>query len=180
MAEEIVKSLTSESDRGAFILAATSIEDTLEFALAKKMPVLATDNAARNELFGGQGTISAYSDKTLLAYALGIIDGRARKDIDLVRHIRNACAHSRLPLTMNTEALVEAVKAALGEQTLSALANHEPATLRIMFIVHCAELASYVATGRRRLPLEAFRDELRQQWEDEAKAAAEREPSQNK
>ena len=159
-AQEILADLHAESDRGAFILAATSVEDTLEWVLGARMSVLETDETARKEVFGAQGTISTYADKILIAYALGIIDREGRKQIDLVREIRNACAHSRRRLTMDTPTLVDAVKAAIGDDVLNAIKDHEPRTLRLAFISHCAALGAYIATGKRRSPLEVYADEV--------------------
>jgi len=154
--EAIVADLHKESDRGAIILAATSIEDTLENALGIRMKVLETDIEARTAVFGAEGTISTYSDKTLIAYALGIIDKKAKKQIDLVRYIRNACAHSRKPLSLEMPVLVDAVKAAIGEKTLKEMKDHKPMTLRAAFICHCTALAYYIASGQKKEPLEIF------------------------
>jgi hypothetical protein len=152
--KEIIADLNTESDRSAFILAATSIEDTIEWALLERMPVLAHDNQSRKRIFGAQGSLSTYADKILLAYALGMIDREGQGQIDLVREIRNTCAHSRRPLSMEIPVLVEAVKAAIGPEMLSIIKDHQPRTLRVTFIAHCSALAVYVATGKRRSLLE--------------------------
>lgn len=143
------KDLTTETDRGAFILAASSIEDALETKLRMLMVGIAADTEAQNQIFGINGSAGTYSEKILLAYALGSIDKRARKDIDLVREIRNACAHSRRRLTLETKALADTVKAALGTEALRRLKNHDPRTLRLAFISHCAILGHYVMTKKR-------------------------------
>jgi hypothetical protein len=153
---EIVIDFQNESDRGAIILAATSIEDMLENALGLRMKTLETDNEARAAVFGAEGTISTYSQKTLIAYALGIIDKKARKEIDLVRNIRNACAHSRKPLSLEIPVLVNAIHVAIGEKTLKIMKDHSPRSLKAAFICHCAALAYYVGTGQRKEPLEIF------------------------
>jgi len=48
-----------------------------------------------------------------MAYAMGIIDKAYRKKIDLIREIRNACAHARFPLSMEKQVLRDACKALL-------------------------------------------------------------------
>jgi hypothetical protein len=162
---EIVKDLRNESDRGAIILAATSIEDSLETALGMRMQALETDSKARTAIFGAEGTLSTYSDKTLLAYALGIIDRKGKKDIDLVRHIRNACAHSRQPLSLSMQVLTDAVKAAMGEELVAEAKDDRGLTLKAGFIVHCMILSHYVLTGTRSTPLEVLKDALKKQKE---------------
>jgi hypothetical protein len=161
MTADATDSLSTESDRGALILAATSIEDTLEWTLGMRMKPLETDISARKEIFGVDGILGTYSEKISMAYALGIIDKRGRNDIDLVREIRNACAHARLPITMEIPQVSIAVKAALGPDMLKDMKDNQPKTLRAGFICHCAALAAYVATGKRRSPLEVFGDIVR-------------------
>jgi hypothetical protein len=83
-ANATVEDLDKESDRGAIILAATSIEDTLEYAIGgRHMKVLETDAEARAAVFGAEGTISTYANKTLIAYALGLIDKKAARILTL-------------------------------------------------------------------------------------------------
>ncbi|MGB6306438.1 MAG: hypothetical protein WBF89_01505 [Steroidobacteraceae bacterium] len=147
--EAVVGDLDDESDRTAILVAATAIEDALEQALMQRMPALATDNDARVKVFGPEGTISTYSAKILIAYAIGILDRKARKEIDVVRHIRNACAHSRKSLSLQTPALADAIKGALGEDVVAKLRDQEPATLRRAFICHIAALIYQVLSGKR-------------------------------
>lgn len=152
--DDIVADLSAESDRGAIILAATSIEDTLEYALGMRMSALESDVTARGEVFGAHGCIGTYSAKILMAYAMGIIDKETRKVIDLVREIRNACAHSRRPITLQEPSLSTAVKVAIGEPMLSEIKDHEPHTLRLAFIVRCGQLAIRASIGKLQSPHE--------------------------
>jgi hypothetical protein len=154
--DAVVADFDNESDRGAIILAATSIEDSLEHALTRWMVALTADAdmEAKARIFGPEGIIGTYANKTWIAYALGIINKDARKEIDLVRHIRNACAHSRKPLSLQLPILAAAIKAAIGQKALDQLKDQEPRTLRTAFISHCAALSFYVITGRRLAPLE--------------------------
>ena len=79
------------------------------------MPVLYADSAARSDMLGDRGPISTYADKILMAYALGFIDKETRKRINIIREIRNACAHSRMPITLEVDALIAPMKVAIGE-----------------------------------------------------------------
>lgn len=161
MAESVLAELRDESDRGAVILAATSIEDMLEFSIGLRMTPLETDATARAEVFGARGTLSSYANKTLIAYALGIIDKSTKKEIDLIREIRNACAHSRLPISFKVRQLQDAAKAVIGKDLLKEIKDHEPQTLRTAFIIQCSLIAKYIGTGQRQTPLEAYEEEMR-------------------
>jgi hypothetical protein len=95
-----VVDLSEESDRGALMLAATGTEDMLEFEILKHMPTLLVDEAARKQMFEQDGPIATFSRKIAIAYALGILDKEYRAKADLIREIRNACAHSRKPISL--------------------------------------------------------------------------------
>jgi DNA-binding MltR family transcriptional regulator len=154
--ERVLADLHNESDRGAIILVATSLEDALEAALMERMAALQTDSEAKTKIFGADGTLSTYSDKILLAYALGIIDKKTRKDIDAIRHIRNACAHCRKPLSLKEPILITAIRATIDPELLADAKDSDLITMRAAFIVHCTTLSWYVLTGQRKRPLEFF------------------------
>lgn len=158
---EQLADFAAESDRGAIILAATNVEDSLELALRGKMPHLAHDKEATTAMFGADGTLSTYSDKTLMAYALGLIDKKEKKNIDVIRQIRNACAHSRKPLSLAMPVLVEAVKAVVSPDLFALRKDNEPFTLRLAFILHCAAVSHYILTGQRRTAAEMTREAMR-------------------
>jgi dUTPase len=125
--DELIADYSSESDRGAIILVATTIEDMLQDQITKNLPVLLTDETARKKMFEHDGLISSFSKKIEMAYAMGIIDEDYRKKIDLVREIRNACAHSRFPISMEKKVLQDVCKALF--QTcwmISEITNQKP------------------------------------------------------
>lgn len=142
--QDMIADFASESDRGAIILAATSIEDVLEERILDKLPGIASDPAARKRLCDGM--LSNFSRKTELAYAMGIIDQDHREKIEVIRKIRNACAHSRNALTLETEALRDAV-----ETVVSDLDFQEPAKriVRIAFMLKCTLINYYIKTGNK-------------------------------
>jgi len=156
-AAEALKDLSDESDRGSVILAATGLEDMLEMAIGMRLKTLENDVPARKEIFGANGLASTFSQKTLLAYAMGIVDKDLRKKIDLVREIRNGCAHGRLPLSFKRKELQDICKIVIGKDFLSKLVNQKPETLRQAFIVSVATLGQSVAFGRHIDPEEGFR-----------------------
>jgi hypothetical protein len=134
--EESVSDLSNESDRGAIILASTGIEDTLEHAILNRLPGLEKDEPTRKRMFEQDGQIATFSKKLEMAYALGIIDNEYRKKIDIIREIRNACAHSRKPLSLQNSVLRFACEAVILDM-LPGLANREPFTIRIAFVAKC-------------------------------------------
>jgi hypothetical protein len=140
--------LTEESDRGAIILAATSLEDTLEDRIIQQMPALHADEAARKQIFDQDGPISSFSRKLMIAYALGIVDKPSRKTIDLIRELRNACAHSRFPVSLEVPEL-RAVCEIVIVDMLPDLVDRQPITIRNALLIKIALLTHYVASGEK-------------------------------
>ena len=104
---DFVAALKGESDRGAIILAATMIDDRLVVSLRERMPDINSDETAR--IFGVDGLAGTFANRLKLAQALGIIDRGTRKLIELIREMRNACAHSRQTLTFSTPVIRAAI-----------------------------------------------------------------------
>ncbi len=91
--QEHVNHLTEESDRVHMILAGSTIDDLLLENIKTLLPGdLNSDD--RSRLYDYDGPLGSFGSRTLFALALGIIDRTARKQIDIIRAIRNAAAHS--------------------------------------------------------------------------------------
>ena len=91
----------SPSDRSAVVMFGSFIETHLERYLASKMrDGLNSDD--RQRLFDGSGVAATFSSKIILAYAFKLIGSITRHDLDLIRHLRNDFAHSRMPISFET------------------------------------------------------------------------------
>jgi hypothetical protein len=120
----------------------------LEYKIFEHLPGLRNDEPARKHLFEQDGHLSTFAAKIEMAYALGIIDKDYKIKIDVVREIRNACAHTRRPLSLKTPVLKAACEAVIREM-LPAIKDHEPATIRMAFLSKCAFIAHYIDTGEK-------------------------------
>jgi hypothetical protein len=143
-----VEDITNESDRGVGIISSSSVEDHLEWAIMQRMRPIWKDESARNELFGAMGTNSDFAAKNLLAYSLGIIDAEARRQIDLVRQVRNACAHARLAVSFDKPPLV-AITNVIAEEILALMKTEKPGARRHAFVLTCVGLTEYIVGGQR-------------------------------
>jgi len=82
-----------ETDRGRSLVAASLIEEMLEEVLRGYM----LEGVASKSLFDGPNApLSTFSAKSNASRALGLISGSEYQDIEAVRKIRNAFAHSVL------------------------------------------------------------------------------------
>ena len=106
--------MSGESDRGAIILMATAIDDSLLAALKRNMSGLEAKEL--HSIFELDGLASSFSKRTKLAQAMGIIDRGTRLLIDLIREMRNACAHSRQALTFDSPVIIVALESVFRDE----------------------------------------------------------------
>jgi hypothetical protein len=95
------ESSTHAEDRSTAISSAAFVEYFLELALQRKLKN--TDTVTLRDFFQDIGPAGTFSQKIVLAYALGVIDKNARDDLDTIRRIRNAFAHTRTTARFETE-----------------------------------------------------------------------------
>ena len=91
--------LNAETDRGVALMAAAFIEYQLESLLRT---YFVDERSVVNRLFEADGPLGTLSAKTDASYVLGLIPKETRRDIHLIRKIRNEFAHSSAPMTFET------------------------------------------------------------------------------
>lgn len=109
--EAFKRALAEESDRARIIVSACWIE---EFLKVKLMNEFSKGNAdARKSLFSVNGPFATFSAKVTSAYCAGWIDADVYHDINVIRKLRNICAHSIEPVSLDdqeTRALIESLR----------------------------------------------------------------------
>lgn len=103
----LVQEIRSTSDRGATIIIASHIEDQLATAIEHCLKQ--KDDDTLSCLYERDGALSTMFSTIHLAYAMGIIDSTMRKDLDIIRRIRNAFAHAKRPVTFQTPEIQAAI-----------------------------------------------------------------------
>jgi len=99
----------SKSDRATVVLFGSFVDAHLERLVRSKLRK-ELNSEDRNSLFEYNGPMSSFSSKILMAYALDIIGPVTRKDLDLMRLLRNEFAHSRIPLSFKTPEVMSVCK----------------------------------------------------------------------
>jgi len=103
------ETLAAESPRGLALVASSFLEEALQELLDTAVQSNLTTKEV-DELFNGpQSPAGSFRSRTLLCYALGLIDKNMKNALDHVRKkIRNKCAHRTEPVAL-TEDAVEAL-----------------------------------------------------------------------
>jgi len=91
------------------LICGSFIEQGLEQAIKTVLLKEAEERSLSSELFGGDkpGAINGFYGKIILGYSLGLYTKYFRDDLDRVRHIRNAFAHSKLELSFKTKEIAD-------------------------------------------------------------------------
>lgn len=89
--------LVAESDRGAIILVAGIFDDMLGERIVARLP---NGKANRESLLAPGGVLGWFQDRMTMALAMGLIDQETFDDIELIRVLRNKCAHTIGPVSL--------------------------------------------------------------------------------
>jgi hypothetical protein len=93
----ILDDIRQENDRAVAIVGASLVEHFLERAIEGILsPIRSTKD--RERLFSLHGVASSFEAKTLLAFGLRLVGPKTRRDLDMIRKIRNEFAHDMNPI----------------------------------------------------------------------------------
>lgn len=103
----LADTIENETDRGCVILLSTAIEDVLKSRILENMVEINADETER--LFGPDAPLGSFSAKIKIGRALGIIDRDIARMCDVLRDMRNACAHSGRGISFDDKVLRDAL-----------------------------------------------------------------------
>lgn len=87
----VVAKFDGESDRGAVLVCSSYLEDLLKQLLRTNLK----EGEGLRELFDGiNPPLGSFSARIAACHAMGLIDERMRRDLHIVRKIRNEFAHN--------------------------------------------------------------------------------------
>jgi hypothetical protein len=96
--DRIFEEIQGANDRAAIIVGAALVEDALEQCIASRLRDPA-NKEERRYLFGEEGCFGTFALKICGAYFLRLIGPETKRDLDLVRRIRNKAAHEMTPIS---------------------------------------------------------------------------------
>lgn len=99
--EEFNKQISDEADDRSFCLLLISmLENTLDQALDHWIGEQTKE--LRQSLYAQDGLLATFARKITFATVINIAGPVSRENLRLMRHIRNAFAHSKIPITFDT------------------------------------------------------------------------------
>ena len=91
---------TGRSDRAVAILIAIQLEEALRRTLVEWLRPL--KKPEYKDLFGPGQPLSSFSNRIRMCYAMGILGTQTRDELNVIREVRNAFAHSGKEITFDT------------------------------------------------------------------------------
>ncbi|GEM_PF-6792277 len=144
----------SGTDRASAVVLGSFVERSLADLLAAKM-----NHSHIGKIFDFSGPLGTFSAKIDLAYAFNFIGPKSYHDLDLIRLLRNAFAHTRRAVSFQTPEVIDVCKylklpdedGVTSETAIKTLlpAPHAEAALakppaRIRFFISCHELQTRI------------------------------------
>lgn len=120
--------IKTANPRTAAILAGAYLENVAQLTLLTRMISLSKENLDR--LFYGSAPLAAFSAKTQLLFALGIIGSKIAHDLVVIREIRNAFAHAKISISFETKEIAERIS---GMHCLSHISDRASLTNQFKF-----------------------------------------------
>jgi hypothetical protein len=98
---DLWKGLSEESMRGKILILTAQIDNLLMEMLKRLLKP--ARRKADDELFRPLGPLGSFSSRIAMAYRLGLICEGDSEALDLLRKIRNDCAHAMTPFSLEAE-----------------------------------------------------------------------------
>lgn len=157
--------MQEDNDRACAVLCANILDDTLRDGIYLGLRHLNSDEYAR--LFENDGPLSTFSAKINMAYAMRVIERHDRRNLEIIRDVRNNFAHSLKHMTFQTPEVAAYCRFLKPpqEETVS----EGP---RSVYVAIALDLAS-------RLRVEAIKRQLRVSRAEKS-SSSERDPSRGK
>jgi DNA-binding MltR family transcriptional regulator len=156
----ILAELKGESDRALVILVAAVLDDLLNHTLARKMIFVPTAEQM-DYIFRPDGPLGTFSSKIETAYLFGFIDHITRGQLDDIRELRNACAHSHQEISFTNAALANVAKRLFKPRGVVPLSSDSASDIREAFLQEFVILVRILGAGSREQGIALVKDDLR-------------------
>lgn len=133
-AADVMKELMGTSDRAAVITLGAFLDDALEMRLTRALRPMETDD--HDYAFRFDGPLGSFSARIDMSYLLKLIEIGRKEQLHDIREMRNACAHSKRPISLDSPELANVAKRVLKDSFVAKLAP----SLRVGFIAECLHI----------------------------------------
>lgn len=140
--------IEGESDRAAIILISALLDDVLTYALVDAFAIKASEKELEH-YFRVEGPLGSFSAKIEIAYLFGLIELSTMDQLNSIREMRNACAHTKHNITFELMELANVAKRIFHPTGEVIIKNHSPATIRAALMHEAMIIICIVREGSR-------------------------------
>lgn len=134
--EALEKELYDGPDRAAAVVLGALAERALEKLLRNHMRKSGVD-----ELFKPSGLLGDFGAKIQMGYAINLFGSQTKKDLNIIRHLRNQFAHSRMPSLAGIYVPYNYLNKVSTERLKDAADKSHP---RTRYFISCNEIAQRI------------------------------------
>ena len=103
--DRVMQEINHGSERSVVLVIGAVIEDRLQSAIEQLLTHLTEDEKV--DFFGENGPAGDFASRIKISYAMGAIPKWMRDDINIIREIRNAFAHSQLQISFDDKEVAD-------------------------------------------------------------------------
>jgi hypothetical protein len=140
----ILAELAGENDRAAITVGGSLVEHALELVLASRLRQPKNKTEA-SYLFSDSGILGTFWEKIWAAYFMGLIGPDVRRELDLIRTIKNEVAHNMNPVSFALPEIANRCR----ELKMFGDSITEPQNLRMRFLATVQLLAGALGLKSR-------------------------------
>jgi hypothetical protein len=135
------------SDRSVVITLGAFLDGAIEFMIAQNTRPQST-RSEFDDAFGINGPLGTFSARIEIAYLFKLIDETVRDQLNVIRELRNACAHSKRPISFATAELANVCKRILHPTGMFRLRGDSAEDIKSAFTAECLLLHNVLIFGR--------------------------------
>jgi hypothetical protein len=145
--------LLGESDRSSILLMATILDDVLQYRLEKSLGFSASEDEI-DYIFRFEGPLGTFSSRMEIALLFGFIDDVTFQQLNIVREVRNACAHSMHPMVFSEPAVVNVIKRMFFPLGAVGVPSDRRDTVKKGFVIEGSVVYATLFYGSRKIGIE--------------------------
>jgi hypothetical protein len=149
--EELRAELLGGNDRSTIITIASHAEGNLETLIGLSLPHLRkADEKDWNETFRHDGPLGTFSSTIKMAFYMTLIDEGLRDQLDELRDMRNAVAHTKRRVTFDDVQLQNVARRIIAPKGMFKLLDNSPDGVRRTFIAEGMFINSILIFGKEK------------------------------
>jgi hypothetical protein len=163
--EYLSAELQGESDRAIVILLSALLDETLTLLIGRRLAFEATETQY-DHVFRFEGPLGTFSSRIEIAYLFGFIDELTRSQLDDIREMRNACAHTKHQIDFGVTELANVAKRLFRPRGVTPLESDTRKEIRGAFVMEFTFIYHILLEGSREKGIAVVLDHVKKQQRD--------------